>query len=124
MIKTIVDDVSGIIHATFLSGDWIALLIAFGSVAIAALIMRRSGQIASVTLLALVLFAIGGFVRGLFRGAGPAEGATYGDRAALQLRYTWDHFMGMQAGTLLAYFIAFMVLILVLFGVKSVLNRG
>ena len=32
--------------------------------------------------------------------------------------------MDMQAGTLLAYFIAFMLLIVMIFGLKSVVSRG
>ncbi|MEE2691005.1 MAG: hypothetical protein VX640_05620 [Pseudomonadota bacterium] len=123
MLETIVNDVAGIIRHTFFSGDWVALLIAFGSVLLASLMMQRGTQIGSMTLLALVLFAIGGFLRGFFRGA-PTEGATYGDRAVNQLQYSWNSFMGMQAGTLLAYFIAFMVLIFLIFGVRSVLSRG
>jgi hypothetical protein len=100
----------------------IALVIAFGSVLVASLLMRRGTQIGSMTLLALVLFALGGFLRGYFRGAAPE--ATYGDRAVWQLESSWTHFMNLQAGTLLAYFIAFMFLILVLFGVRSVFGRS
>ena len=123
MLETIVNDVTGIIRHTFLSGDWIALLIAFGSVLVASLVMKRGTQIGSMTLLALVLFAVGGYLRGMFRGPG-SEQVTYGDRAVNQLQYSWASFMDMQAGTLLAYFIAFMVLIFVIFGVRSVLSRG
>lgn len=122
MLETIINDVSGIFRATFLTGDWIALLIAFGSVLVASLVMQRGTQIGSMTLLALVLFAIGGFLRGYFRGA-PPEGATQGDRAVMQLETSWLHFMNLQAGTLLAYFIAFMFLILVLYGMRSILGR-
>ena len=90
---------------------------------VASLIMRRGTQIGSMTLLALVLFALGGFLRGYFRGA-PAAEATYGDRAVWQLESSWSHFMNLQAGTLLAYFIAFMFLILILFGVRTVFGRS
>ncbi len=123
MLETIINDVAGIFRATFLNGDMIALIIAFGSVLVASLIMRRGTQIGSMTLLALVLFALGGFLRGYFRGAPTAE-TTYGDRAVWQLESSWSHFMNLQAGTLLAYFIAFMVLILVLFGVRTVFGRS
>ncbi|WP_375201450.1 hypothetical protein [Hyphococcus sp.] len=123
MLETIINDVAGIFRATFLNGDMIALVIAFGSVLVASLIMRRGTQIGSMTLLALVLFALGGFLRGYFRGA-PAVETTYGDRAVWQLESSWSHFMNLQAGTLLAYFIAFMVLILVLFGVRTVFGRS
>ncbi|MBB5517942.1 hypothetical protein SAMN06297382_0218 [Amphiplicatus metriothermophilus] len=123
MLQTIINDVSGIFRSTFLTGDWIALVIAFGSVLVAALLMRRGGQIGSMTLLALVLFALGGYLRGVFR-APSGETAGYGERAISQLEASWLHFMDLQAGQLLAYFIAFMAIILVLYGLKSVLNRG
>lgn len=122
MLQSIVNDVIGIFNATFLAGDWIALAIAFGSVLIAGLMMQRGGQIGSMTLLALILFAIGGYLRGAFRAAS-AEGAA-GNRFTSQLEASWAQFMSLQAGTLLAYFIAFMVLIMVLFGLKSALSRG
>ncbi|HXI88130.1 MAG TPA: hypothetical protein VNH64_11765, partial [Parvularculaceae bacterium] len=93
-----------------------------GAVLVAALLMQRSGQIASMTVLALVLFAVGGFARGFF---GPHPDATSeGARAVSQLQMSWAGLMHMQAGDLVAYFLAFMLLILVLFMVKSALNRG
>jgi mannose/fructose/N-acetylgalactosamine-specific phosphotransferase system component IIC len=123
MLETVINDVAGIFRGTFLGGDWIALIIAFGSVLVASLLMRRGTQIGSMTLLALVLFALGGYLRGYFRGPSAAQ-VSYGDRAVSQLEASWGSFMNLQAGTLLAYFIAFMVLIFVLFGVRSVLGRS
>ncbi|MCK5746401.1 MAG: hypothetical protein KAH44_09300 [Oricola sp.] len=123
MLETIFNDVGNIFEGVFLNGDWIALAIAFGSVLVASLIMRRGTQIGSMTLLALVLFVIGGYLRGVFRGMAPADSAG-ANRAVNQLEYSWMQFMDLQAGTLLAYFIAFMVLILVLFGVRSIFVRS
>lgn len=123
MLETIINQAVDIFKGTFLTGDYIALVIAFGSVLVASLLMRRGTQIGSMTLLALVLFAIGGFLRGFFRGA-PTAGATEGDRAVAQIEQSWNAFMTMSAGSLLAYFVAFMVLILVLFGARSVFGRG
>ena len=124
MLEMILNDVLGIIRATFLNGDWISVLIAFGSVAIAALVMRRGAQIGSMTLLALTIFAIGGYLRGVFA-ATPTEqtGLVTAGRLASQLEASWGVFMNLTAATLLAYFIAFMVLIFVLFGVRSVFSR-
>ena len=123
MLQEIIGDVSGIIRGVFLNGDWVSLAIAFGSVVVAAFVMRRASQIGAMTLLALTLFVIGGFVRGALRGAAePAAGAT--NRAVWQFQSSWSQFMNMQAGTLLAYFIAFMLLILVFFAVKSAVSRG
>jgi hypothetical protein len=126
MLEMVLNDVLSIIRGTFLSGDWIGLAIAFGSVVIAAIVMRRGTQIGSMTLLALVLFAIGGYLRGLFFGPTPAESeaAVTGGRLVGQLESSWGAFMGLTAATLLAYFIAFMILILVLFGAKTIFSRG
>lgn len=123
MLSDILADVRGTIQATFLTGDMIGLLIAFGAVLVASLLMRRGGQVGSMTLLALVLFAIGGVLRNFFKAA-PAEGQTQSDRAVLQIQGAWDRFMELQASQLLAYFVAFMILILILFGLRSVFNRG
>ncbi|MBI1366273.1 MAG: hypothetical protein GC153_10020 [Alphaproteobacteria bacterium] len=121
-MQAMINDVVEILRHTFLTGDWLALVIALGSVLVAALLMQRSGQIASMTVLALVLFAAGGFMRGYF---GPhPDAASEGARAVSQLKMGWADLMHMQAGDLVAYFLAFMVLILVLFGIKSALNRG
>ena len=105
MLETVINDVAGIFRTTFLNGDMIALAIAFGSVLVASLVMRRGTQI----------------LRGYFRGAAPQ--ATYGDRAVSQLEASWSHFMSLHAGTLLAYFIAFMFLIILLYGVRTLINR-
>lgn len=123
MLETMLNDVLSVLRSTFLNGDWISLLIAFGSVIVAALVMRRGTQIGSMTLLALVLFAIGGYLRGLF--AGPTTGNDVtGGALVNQLEISWASFMGLTAATLLAYFIAFMVLIFVIFGAKTVFGRG
>lgn len=124
MLEMILNDVLSILRSTFLNGDWISLLIAFGSVVVAALAMRRSTQIGSMTLLALTLFVIGGYLRGVFAGPTPEGGTVTGSRLVNQLEASWGQFMGMTAATLLAYFIAFMLLIIVLFGAKSILGRN
>ena len=124
MLQSILSDVTGVLSATFLTGDWIALAIASVSVLAAALLMQRGGQIASMTLLALFLFALGGYVRGFLGASATAEPNGAVTRLSGQFESSLSQFMNMQAGSLLAYFLAFMVLILVLFGLKSLLARG
>ncbi|GJL94025.1 MAG: hypothetical protein DHS20C05_04300 [Hyphococcus sp.] len=123
MLEMILNDVLSVLRATFLNGDWISLLIAFGSVVVAALVMRRGTQIGSMTLMALTLFAIGGYLRGVFAGATPEGGSVTGGRLVNQLEASWGIFMNLTAATLLAYFIAFMLLIFVLFGVRTIFSR-
>lgn len=122
MLETIVNDVLSIFRATFLHGDWLALAIAFGSVAIAAILMRRGTQIGSMTLLSLVLFALGCYLRGIFASATPST--VDGGQVVNQLEANWAQFMNMQAGTLLAYFLTFMLAIFLLFALKTVAARG
>lgn len=128
MLTAILNDVIGIFKATFMHADLIGLAIAAGAVVVAAMVMQRGSQIGSMTLLSLALFALGGFVRGVMRGPAQADGGTVaaqtGNRVAGQLDASWAQFSGMQAGTLLAYFIAFMILILLIYAVKAALNRG
>lgn len=122
MLDMIISDVSAIFSDTFLNGDWVSLAIAFGSVLIAAVVMRRGTQIGSMTLLALALFAVGCFGRGLV--AGSQEVGVTSTQALGQLESNWTQFMSMQAGTLLAYFVTFMLFIFALFALKSVVSRG
>ncbi len=125
MLAAIVNDVVSIFRATFMSGDWTAIAVAVLSVLIAVLVMRRGTQIGSMTLLALTVFVIGCFVRGYFLRPAPAGGEVVdGNKVVNQLEASWLEFSALQAGAILAYFIAFMVLILVLFGLKSVFARG
>ncbi len=124
MLEMIANDVLRVMRGTFLNGDWISLLIAFGAVLVSALAMKRATQISSMTILSLTLYAIGGYLRGVFAGPTPEGGAVTGGRLVGQLEASWSIFMGLTAATLLAYFLAFMLLIFVLFGVRSIFGRG
>ncbi|MEL6360365.1 MAG: hypothetical protein AAFR21_04720 [Pseudomonadota bacterium] len=124
MLEAILSDVISVFRSTFMSGDLISIAIALVSVLVAVFVMQRTGQIASMTLLALVVFVLIGFGRSLLSPP-PAEMAdrVTGGRAAAKIESGWFEFANMSAGTLLAYFIAFMLLIFVLFGLKSVIRR-
>jgi hypothetical protein len=128
MLETILNDVIGVLKATFMSGDMIGIIIAAGAIGIAAFLMQRGGQIGSMTLMSLALFALGGFLRGVMKGPVASDGGSVasqtGGRAISQINSSIAQFYELSAGNLLAYFIAFMLLILLLFGVKSALNRG
>lgn len=128
MVETILNDVISVFRATFLGGDMIGIVIAAGAIVIAAFLMQRGGQIGSMTLMALALFAFGGFLRGVMRGPVADDGGSVasqtGGRAISQMNASIAQFYELSAGNLLAYFIAFMLLILLVFGVKAALNRG
>jgi len=123
MLADLLNEMLSVLRATFLHGDWISLLIAFGSVVVAALVMRRGTQIGSMTLMALTLFAIGGYLRNLFAGPTPEGGSVTGGRMVSEFNNSLGLFMDMTAANLLAYFLAFMLLIFVLFGVRTVFSR-
>lgn len=122
MFEAIVSDVFRVMRGTFFSGDLISISIALGSVFVAALLMKRAGQGASMTLLALALFAAAGLVRGLFR-APAQEAGLSGGRVAGQLEQGWASFAALSAGTLLAYFLAFLLVILAIFAVRILIDR-
>ncbi len=128
MLETILNDVIGVFKSTFMAGDMIGIVIAGGAIIIAAFIMQRGGQIGSMTLMALALFAFGGFLRGVMRGPVASDGGSVasqtGGRAMSQINASIGQFYELSAGNLLAYFIAFMLLILLVFGAKAALNRG
>jgi hypothetical protein len=128
MLETILSDVISVFKSTFIGGDLIGMVIAVGSVIVAAFVMQRGTQIGSMTLMALVLFALGGFLRGVMKGPVAADGGSVasqtGGRAVNQINASIAQFYELSAGNLLAYFIAFMLLIFLVFGVKAAMNRG
>ena len=123
MAQALINEVVAVIHSVFLGGDLVSLLIAFGSVLIAGLGMQRAGQLVGMTVMALALFVLASSARVIFGAGAAADGASVGGRAVGQLQSGWTNLMSMPAGVLLAYFLAFMALILVLFLVKSVVAR-
>ena len=99
------------------------MVIAFGSVLVASLLMRRGTQVGSMTLLALLtIFAIGGIMRGYFRGA-PPEGGNEGGRVVNQLEASWSRFHGRcRRARSYRTFVAFMALILILYGARAIFS--
>ncbi|MBT8471358.1 MAG: hypothetical protein HKN14_04915 [Marinicaulis sp.] len=121
MLETIINDVVNVMQGTFMTGDWTALAVAIGSVLIAVAMMQRGAQIGSMTLLALVIFVIGCIGRGMYLASQATDGAAPSLAARLESSYL--EFANLQAGTILAYFIAFMSVLLVLFAAKSLVAR-
>lgn len=123
MLAELLNEMLAILRATFLHGDWISLLIAFGSVVVAVMVMKRGTQVGSMTLMALTLFALGGYLRNLFAGPRPEGGSVTGGRLVSEFNDSLGQFMDLTAANLLGYFLAFMLVILVLFGFRSILGR-
>ena len=122
MLADIFNDIVHAFRSSFFSSDWRTVAVAFGAAVLCSFLMSRRGQIGSVTLLALLLFALGGIARGLFMGR--PQGVGFGEQAVALLKDGVARLMDMQAGLLIAYFIAFMAVILVAFGLRSAAGGG
>lgn len=121
MLQTLMEDTINIAQNTFMTGDLTALGVAIISVLIAAGIMQRGTQIGSATLLALLIFAAGCIGRGFYLASQATNGASTDIVGRLESSYL--EFANLQAGTLLAFFLAFMAVLLVLFLLKSLVTR-
>lgn len=115
------NDTIAIVQSTFMSGDLTALGVAVVSVLIAVGVMQRGTQIGSITILALLIFAVGCIARGFYL-ASQATAGTAPDIVG-RLEASYLEFANLQAGTLLAYFLGFMAILLVLFALKSLVTR-
>ncbi|MBY0423933.1 MAG: hypothetical protein K2Q06_16640 [Parvularculaceae bacterium] len=116
----LLSEISAAIRSIFLSGNQVNLLIAFGAVAIAAFAMRRSSQIGAMTLFALALFAVGIFATGLVGGAPKGTTASqWAQRFTAELNAGVAQIMDMRAGALIAIFVAFMVVLFIVFLIRS-----
>ena len=87
---------------------------------IGAFMMRGLGQLVGTALFCLVLFAAALYVYGALNfeavdGVSPWEA---------QFKAGWTQVMGLPTRTLVGYFLAFCVGVLVLFGAKSIFLRG
>ncbi|MEL7028561.1 MAG: hypothetical protein AAGL49_04970 [Pseudomonadota bacterium] len=116
MIENIITDIVGIVTTVFMSGDWISTALAFAVAIGAAFTMNRFGQIWGVSLGALVLFGLLSLVLAIVLGGGEMP-------VTSRLESGWNQFMGMTAGGLLGYLIAFLIVIGASFAVRSAIKR-
>jgi hypothetical protein len=108
-------DIWNTIHGILTSSDLITLglmaLIALG----AGFMMQSMGSIVTTTVVALVAFALVGYVRAVTMG---------GQNASAFATKDWQAFQGLHMMTLLAYAVAFAVVIAVVHTARSVFMRG
>lgn len=125
MLETLIDAVVGALRATFLTADRVTLVIALAAILVAVSAMKRSTQIGSVTLLALLLYVVGKYAYGVIARA-PADGdavaLTAGSRARMLVSQGWADLNAMSAITALAYFLAFMLVIWIVFALRSMVS--
>ena len=107
-------DIWNTIHAILTSSDLITLalmaLIALG----AGFMMQSFGSIVTTTVVALLAFALAGFVRAITMG---------GQNAAAFANKDWQMFQDLHMMTLLAYAVAFAVVIAVAHMARSLISR-
>ncbi len=102
------------IHAIVMSADMITLGIAIVVVLVAGFVMEGFNSIISATLVALIGFALLGYVRAV----------TLGKQEAVAFANTdWHNFLGLPMITLVAYAVLFAVLIAVVHFVRSAVLR-
>ncbi|MEM6850987.1 MAG: hypothetical protein AAF527_04640 [Pseudomonadota bacterium] len=119
MVESFVADVMSILTTVFLSGDLVSTILAFVVAIGAAFTMNRFGQIWGVSLSALVIYGLLNLALGVFRVAGTDQPMTIGQK----IEASWSRFMGMTAGGLLGYFLAFLIVIVVVFLIRSAIKR-
>jgi hypothetical protein len=110
----LLNSVLAIVTSSFSAHDYITLaLIAVIAIA-AGFMMQGMGSLVNTTVVALVVFGIALFVRGITMG---------GQNAAALADKDWHALLGWNVAGLLAYVILFGALIAVVQVVRSVLNR-
>jgi len=112
-METILSELWGMVQAVFTSGSMITNIIAVVIALLAGIFMTRYGAIIYTTIASLVVFAIALFVLGIVQG---------GKSVDQQAQATWDGFMALSFGAFLVYFIAFFLVISVVYLVKSLVS--
>lgn len=107
-------DIWHAIHAIVFSADTIALVLGVIVVLAAGFMMESFNSIVSSTVLALVGFALLGFIRAVTLGKQDFTAYAQSD---------WHNFLAMPMLTLVAYAVLFGVLITVVHIIRSAINR-
>jgi hypothetical protein len=110
MLQQMMDLVTGV----FTGVDQTTWIIMVVIVLLAALLMRAFGQIITITLGALVVFALATAGRQIAAGADPLGLA----------QERWNSFLALSVGQFLVYFLAFAIVIAGIFMIKSVFQRA
>ncbi|MGA7713657.1 MAG: hypothetical protein WCA81_17295 [Rhizomicrobium sp.] len=107
-------DIWHAVHAIIFSADTITLVIGIVVVLAAGFMMETFNSIVSSTVLALIGFALLGFIRAVTLGKQDFTAYAHTD---------WHSFLAMPMLTLVAYVVLFGVLIAVVHFIRSAINR-
>lgn len=110
---SVLTDLWGSVHAIITSSDAITL----GIMAVIALgagyMMQNYGSIVTTTFVALVAFALAGYVRAIVGG----------QNAEAYAQTDWHNFLGLHMMTLLSYALTFAIVISLVHAVRSIVQR-
>jgi len=108
------EDILNVVIGVFSTEDMIQLGVLLAVMLLAGLFMPNIGSIVTTTFVALVLFALAMFVRGV---------VLDGQDAATLAEMDWQNFLALEVKVLFAYAVAFAVVISVVFFVRSLVSR-
>ena len=111
---SVLNDLWHTMHGIVLSADTVTLVIMAVIALGAGFIMQSFGSIVTTTFVALLAFALAGYVRAVTAG---------GQNAAAYAQTDWHGFLGLQMLTLVAYSVTFAVIIAVVHFLRSLVLR-
>ena len=120
MLEQVINDVVGAFSNVFMTGDWMTVAIAVGSVVIAAFMTQRAGQAFHMTFTALAFYAVANYIRDALTWPTSAQAGNAWVEAA---QANWNAFMDLRLASFIAYFLVFYILILILHYVMALLSR-
>lgn len=101
------------VHGIILSGDWVTLAIMVVIALGAGFMMQNYASIITTTFVALIAFALAGYVRAI---AG-------GQNAEAYAQTDWHNFLGLHMLTLVSYALTFAIVISVVHAIRSIVQR-
>jgi hypothetical protein len=111
---SVLTDLWNTMHGIVTSADVVTLVIMAVVALGAGFMMQSLGSIVTTTFVALLAFALAGYVRAVTAG---------GQNAAAYAQTDWHGFLGLQMLTLLAYAVTFAIVITVVHAVRSLVLR-
>lgn len=119
-MEGLIGDVRGAAESLFLSGNWVWLGMVIVAVLVGVAAMKNLGQVICTSVLAMLVLGIIWMLYGGATSDAPTAPGTY----VSELESGWANLGAMSGASLIAYLIAFAVVIVVLFLARSLLFRN
>jgi hypothetical protein len=110
---SILTDLWSSVHAIVMSADWVTLAIMVAIALGAGFMMQNYASIVTTTFVALIAFALAGYVRAIVAG----------QNAESYAQTDWHNFLGLHMLTLVAYALTFAIVISLVHAVRSIVQR-